>query len=166
MNLLLIDRKNRRKLQITSISLLIYSLFYDRLVGERGEFEASYKNRLCAALAEVDELAGELAAVRAECERVRAFSEGLLVVRGEHEQLKVAHGELTAHYEQLYEQAADIVNGKGGVCVIFGCVGFRCCCCLRSDVSAKKKMGFRFRFGSALKPKARKKQSLCTQLKR
>jgi hypothetical protein len=38
--------------------------------------------------------------------------ENLIHLRDEHEQLKANNQQLVQHYEQLYQQATDIVNGK------------------------------------------------------
>jgi chromosome segregation ATPase len=82
-----------------------------RLVGEKGETEATWRRQLEARQAELNAVTSELYELRAEHERVRLELDNLSHLRGEHEQLTASNQQLVQHYEQLYQQATDIVNG-------------------------------------------------------
>jgi hypothetical protein len=89
-----------------------------RLLGERNEVETGYRRQIEARVAELTLVTNVFYALRAENERIKVEIDNLIHLREEHEQLKVNNQQLVQHYEQLYQQATDIVNGKLNLSVL------------------------------------------------
>ena len=83
-----------------------------RLLNERNEFEISYRRQLEAKSQEINGLSNELYLLKTESDQLRIDYNNLVHVSEEYEQLKVNNQQLVQHYEKLYQQATDIVNGK------------------------------------------------------
>ena len=83
-----------------------------RLQAERAEFEANYRRQLELKNAELAEMTGNFLSLSQNYEALQAENRELLIVKAQYEQLVEANQQLTQHYEELYAQAADIVNGN------------------------------------------------------
>ena len=83
-----------------------------RLQLERSEFEANYKRQLEVKQNEVAQLNSQVLELGYELDLLKRENESLLKYQMEYEQLQVNHNQLTEHYEQLYNQASEIVNGN------------------------------------------------------
>lgn len=83
-----------------------------RLTSERVEFESSYKKQLESKQNELVQLSNDFFSLRVELDKVAIENEALLQVKSDYETLVQANQQLTQHYEELYTQASDIVNGN------------------------------------------------------
>jgi len=83
-----------------------------RLNTERIEIDLNFKRNIDLKQNEILHLNNELNSQREENERLRNENEMLIQSLTEYEQLKLNHDQLTQHYEQLYNQASEIVTGN------------------------------------------------------
>ena len=83
-----------------------------RLTSERAEFEMSYKKQLESKQNELIQLNNDFFNLKVELDKFAIENQSLLQVKSDYETLVQANQQLTQHYEELYTQASDIVNGN------------------------------------------------------
>lgn len=83
-----------------------------KLQSERNEVELNYRRQIDLKHNELIHLNSELNNEKTDNEKLKLENESLNQQLTDYEQLKLNHTQLTQHYEQLYNQASEIVTGN------------------------------------------------------
>lgn len=83
-----------------------------RLSQEKNDLENNYRSIINSKESEIVELNQQISSLINECGFLRENNARLTQISLEYDQLKISNQELTGHYEQLCQQATDIVNGN------------------------------------------------------